>query len=204
MIDLYTWTTPNGRKPIILLEELGWEYRLKPVNLGAGEQKQPGFVAVNPNGKIPALIDEVGTPDEVKVFESGAILLHLADKSGKFLARGGQARADGLAWLFFQVGAVGPMFGQLGHFAPRKEQDAYAFERYRAEVERLTQVLDGRLGEAAYLAGEYGIADMATYPWVSALARFGMQLETFPNVKRWCDAIAARPAVEKAMNLKMP
>ncbi len=130
----------------------------------------------------------------MKVFESGAILIHLADKNGRFLARGGQARADGLAWLFFQVGGVGPMFGQLGHFASRKEQDAYAFERYRAEVVRLTEVLDGRLGASEYLAGEYGIADMATYPWVAALPRFGMKLEDHPNVKRWCDALAARPA----------
>ncbi len=203
MIDLYTWTTPNGRKPIILLEELGWEYRITAVNLGAGQQKDPAFLAVNPNGKIPALVNDVGTPNEVKVFESGAILIHLAEKAGKFLSRSGQARADELAWLFFQVGGVGPMFGQLGHFTPRKEQDAYAFERYRAEVERLTQVLEGRLGEAEYLGGAYGIADMATYPWVSGAARLGMKLEAYPNVKRWCDALAARPAVEKAMSLKI-
>jgi GST-like protein len=203
MIDLYAWMTPNGYKPILLLEELGLEYRLHPINIGKGEQHTPEFLRVNPNGKIPALVDEAGTPGEVVVFESGAILIHLAEKTGRFLPAAGQPRATALAWLMFQMGGVGPMFGQLGHFLMAKEKIEYAINRYRGEAERLYGVLDKRLGEAHYLAGEYGIADMATFPWANAFDRLGISREPFPNVIRWLDEVGARPAVKKAMAIKM-
>ena len=167
MIDLYTWTTPNGVKPIIMLEETGLPHRIVPVNIGKNEQFAPDFVRINPNSKIPAMVD-----DGVRIFESGAILIHLAEKAGKFLPASGQARADVLGWLFFQVGSVGPMFGQLGHFRGAKREDPYPLERYQKEVERLAGVLDKRLGEAEYLGGEYSIADMATIGWARALGSY--------------------------------
>jgi len=202
MLDLYLWTTPNGYKPLILLEELGAPHTLHPVNLGKGEQHSPDFLRINPNGKIPALVDGAGTPEQVFVFESGAILIYLAEKFGRFLPPSGQARANVLAWLMFQMGGVGPMFGQLAHFRGAKEKIDYAIDRYRNEAERLYGVLDKRLGESAYLAGEYSIADMATYPWANAFGFLGIEREKFPNVGRWLDEIAARPAVAKAMAYK--
>ncbi len=203
MIDLYTWTTPNGYKPLILLEELGLEYRVHPINISKGEQYTPEYLRLNPNGRIPAIVDRAGTPDEVVVFESGAILIYLAEKHRQFLPMSGQARASALTWLMFQMGGVGPMFGQLGHFLSAKEKVEYAINRYRAETERLYGVLDKRLAEVPYLAGEYGIADMATYPWAAAIDRFGIDREKLPNVVRWLDAVAARPAVAKAMAIKL-
>ena len=198
MIDLYTWTTPNGVKPIIMLEETGLPHRIVPVNIGNNEQFEPDFVRINPNSKIPAMVD-----DGVRIFESGAILIHLAEKVGKFLPASGQARADVLGWLFFQVGSVGPMFGQLGHFRGAKREDPYPVERFQKEVERLAAVLDKRLGEAEYLGGEYSIADMATIGWARALGSYlKFDMSRWPNIVRWIDAVVARPAVHRAIAWK--
>lgn len=203
MIDLYSWTTPNGRKVSIFLEEAGLPYRVHPIDISKGDQFKPEFVAVNPNSKIPAIVDPEG-PDgrPLAVFESGAILIYLAEKTGRFLPRDARGRTVAIEWLMFQMGGVGPMFGQTHHFrrfAP--EQIPYAIERYTKETQRLYGVLDRRLGEAEYLAGEYGIADMATYPWVARHEWQGVALEDFGNVKRWFDAISARPAVQRGMQV---
>jgi GSH-dependent disulfide-bond oxidoreductase len=204
MIELYTWTTPNGYKPLILLEEIGLAYEIRPVNIGAGEQHRPEFTRINPNGKIPAIVDRSATPEPEAVFESGAILIYLAEKTGKLLPGSGPARSRTLEWLMFQMGGVGPMMGQLGHFmlaAP--EKIPYAIERYKKETERIYRVLDGRLAEAEYLAGDYSIADIATYPWVSSPERVELSLEAYPNVGRWVSAIRARPAVTRAYAAKI-
>ncbi|HEY9734788.1 MAG TPA: glutathione S-transferase N-terminal domain-containing protein [Trichocoleus sp.] len=197
MIELYTFTTPNGRKPAILLEETGLPYTTHKVDISKGEQFKPDFVAINPNSKIPAVHDqETG----VTVFESGAILIYLAEKTGQFLPQEGQPRYQALQWLMFQMGGVGPMFGQLGHFrrsAP--EPIDYAVNRYEKEVLRLLGVMDKQLAEHAFLAGDYSIADMATYPWVAAYDYLGVSLEQFPNVQRWASALIERPAVQKGM-----
>jgi GST-like protein len=197
MLQLYTWTTPNGIKPLIMLEELALPYQTHWIDIGKGEQHSDAFLRISPNGKIPALVDE-----ELTIFESGALLLHLAQKSGQFLPSSGQARADALSWLFFQVGSIGPMFGQLGHFMQAAEQVPYALERYRKESERLYGVLDRRLGQVEYLAGEYGVADIATVGWASAHDRLAIQRDAYPNVAAWLDRIAARPAVQRARALK--
>lgn len=196
-MKLYTWTTPNGIKPLILLEELGVAYETEWVDIGHGQQHTPGFLRVNPNGKIPALED-----GETIVFESGAILVYLAEKFGRFLPPSQSARASALSWLFFQVGSVGPMFGQLGHFLNTAEPQPYALERYRNETLRLYGVLDRRLREVEYLAGEYGVADIATVGWAQASERLRISLEPYPEVRRWLAAIAARPAVVRARALK--
>ena len=201
MIDLHTWTTPNGFKPIILLEELGVPYRVTPVDLTKNQQNEPAHLKLNPNGKIPAVIDGEGA-DGVHVFESGAILIYLAEKHGRFLAKAGQGRADALAWLMFQMSAVGPMMGQWGHFRGAKRDDAYPLDRYEKETRRVLGVLDTQLGAGEFLAGEYSIADVATYPWVSAAPRFGLTLEAWPHLQRWVDAVGARPAVARAMAWK--
>jgi GSH-dependent disulfide-bond oxidoreductase len=199
MIELYTWTTPNGLKPLILLEELGVPYEIHWVNIGNGGQHAADFLALNPNAKIPALRD-----GELHVFESGALLIHLAEKFDRFLPRTGQARIEALAWLFFQVGGVGPMFGQYGHFLRTSEPQPYALERYRNESERLLGVLDARLREVDYLAGEYSIADIATVGWVAG-ARDIMKLPvaSFASVEKWLARIEARPAVKRARE-KLP
>jgi GSH-dependent disulfide-bond oxidoreductase len=203
MIDLYTWTTPNGRKVSIFLEEAGLPYRVHPIDISKGDQFKPEYVAINPNSKIPAIVDEEGPGGQaLPVFESGAILLYLAEKTGRFLPGDARGRAVALEWLMFQMGGVGPMFGQAHHFrrfAP--EQIPYAVERYTKETARLYGVLDRRLGEAEHLAGEYGIADMATYPWVARHEWQGVALDEFRNVKRWFDAISARPAVQRGMQV---
>jgi len=203
MIDLYTWTTPNGRKVSIFLEEAGLPYRVHPVDISKGDQFKPEYVAINPNSKIPAIVDEEG-PDgrPLAVFESGAILVYLAEKTGRFLPKEARQRAVAMEWLMFQMAGVGPMFGQTHHFrrfAP--EQIPYAIERYSKETARLYGVLDRRLGEAEYLAGEYGIADMATYPWAARHEWQGVALDEFRNVRRWFDAISARPAVQRGMQV---
>jgi GST-like protein len=203
MIDLYTWTTPNGRKASIMLEEVGLPYRVHAIDISKGDQFKPEFVAINPNSKIPAIVDEEG-PDgrPIPVFESGAILIYLAEKTGRFLPKEPRQRTLAIEWLMFQMGGVGPMFGQAHHFrrfAP--EQIPYAIERYTKETARLYGVLDRRLGEAEYLAGEYGIADMATYPWVARHEWQGVTLDEFKNVRRWFDAISARPAVQRGMQV---
>jgi len=201
MIELYTWTTPNGRKASIMLEELALTYTVHPVNIGKGEQFRPDFVAINPNSKIPAVVDSDGPGGKpMRVFESGAILIYLAEKTGKLLAREPRARSETLQWLMFQMGGVGPMFGQAHHFlraAP--EPVPYAIERYTKETRRLYGVLDRRLGEESYLAGEYSIADIATFPWVARHDWHKVDLKEFPNVARWYAAIAERPAVARGM-----
>jgi GST-like protein len=201
MIDIYTWTTPNGRKVSIMLEETGLPYRVHAIDISKGDQFKPEFVAINPNSKIPAIVDADG-PDgkPISVFESGAILIWLAEKTGQLLSPDKRRRSEALQWLMFQMGGVGPIFGQAHHFrkfAP--EPVPYAIERYTKEAQRLYGVLDRRLGEAAYLAGDYSIADMATYPWVARHEWQGVSLDNHPNVKRWFEAIGARPAVQRGM-----
>jgi GST-like protein len=201
MIDLYTWTTPNGRKVSIMLEELGLPYRVHPINIGKDDQFKPEFIKINPNSKIPAIVDPDGPGAKpYSIMESGAILIYLADKTGKLLAKSGRARYDALQWLMFQMGGVGPMFGQTHHFLrAAKEQVPYAIERYTKETRRLYGVLDGHLKNNPYLAGDYSIADIATYPWVARHEWHKVELADFPAVKRWFDEVSARPAVKKGM-----
>ena len=201
MIDLYTWKTPNGRKVSVMLEECGLRYNTHAIDIGKDKQFTPQFLALNLNGKIPALADSDG-PDgkPITLFESGAILVYLAGKTGKFLPAADRDKYLALQWLMWQMGGVGPMFGQVHHFLrAAKEQVPYAIARYTKEKDRLYGVLDKRLGEAEYLAGEYSIADIATYPWVARYEWHRTELGDFPNVKRWYDAIGARPAVQRGM-----
>jgi GST-like protein len=201
MLKLYAWKTPNGYKVPILLEELGLEYELHPVNIAKGEQKKPEYLAMNPNGRIPALVDEDAEGGPLTIFESGAILEYLAEKSGKFFPQDVHAKYAVSEWLMFQMAGVGPMFGQLGHFvrfAP--EKIPYAITRYTDEAKRLLGVLDTQLGKSDYLAGEYSIADISTWPWIRAAK--GMEiipLTDYPNVDRWFAAIDERPAVKLAI-----
>ena len=201
MIDLHYWTTPNGHKITIFLEETGVPYNIIPVNIGKGEQFKSNFLAVSPNNRIPAIVDHApadgGKP--ISIFESGAILLYLADKTGKFIARDVRGRTESIQWLFWQMGNLGPMAGQNNHFSNYAvEKLPYAIDRYRNEVNRLYGVLNNRLADRAFLAGEYSIADMASYPWIVPYERQGQKLEDFPNLKRWFEAIRARPAVVRA------
>jgi GST-like protein len=202
MIDLYTWGTPNGRKVSIMLEECGLPYRTHAINIGKNDQFTPEFIALNPNSKIPAILDSEG-PDgkPMSMFESGAILLYLAGKTGKFLPSSVRGKYDALQWLMFQMGGVGPMIGQAHHFlraAPEKVP--YGIDRYSKETRRLYGVLDRHLAKTPYLAaGEYGVADIATYPWIARHEWHQVALAEFPNVKRWFDTIGARPAVIKGM-----
>ena len=203
MIDLYTWSTPNGRKVSIMLEETGLPYRVHKVDISKNEQFTPEFIALNPNSKIPAILDQEGPGGKpMALFESGAILIYLAEKTGKLLAKEPVARYATLQWLMFQMGGVGPMFGQVHHFlraAP--EPVPYAIERYGKETRRLYGVLDARLGKQAFLAGEYSIADIATYPWVARHEWHKVALGDFPNVERWYRTIGARPAVARGMQV---
>ncbi|MDJ0799642.1 MAG: glutathione binding-like protein [Calothrix sp. MO_167.B12] len=200
MIDLYTFTTPNGRKPAIMLEEVGLPYTLHKIDISKGEQFTPEFIAINPNSKIPAIIDqETG----ITVFESGAMLIYLAEKTGQLLPNNTSDRSKVIEWLMFQMASVGPMFGQLGHFrrsAP--EKISYAINRYEKEVLRLLGVLEGQLKEQEYIAGDYSIADIATYPWVAAYPYLGVALDDYPHVKRWVETMEQRPAVQAGMALK--
>ncbi len=199
MIELYTFTTPNGRKPAILLEEVGLPYSLHKVDISKGEQFSPEFIALNPNSKIPAIIDR---DNGLKVFESGAILIYLAEKSGQLLPTATEARFAVIEWLMFQMGSIGPMFGQLGHFrksAP--EPIPYAVQRYKKETLRLFGVMDRQLAEREFLAGDYSIADIATYPWVAAYEYLGVSLDDCPHLKRWVTTLQARPAVQQGMEL---
>jgi len=202
MIELYTWGTPNGRKASIMLEEVGLPYKVHKVDIGKGDQFKPEYVAINPYSKIPAIIDPEG-PDgkPLTLFESGAILVYLAGKTGKLLPAAARGKYLTLQWLMFQMGAVGPFFGQVHHFLrAAKVEVPYAIERYVKEKDRVYGVLDRRLGEARYLAGdEYTIADVATYPWVARHEWHKTDLTLVPNVKRWFDAIGARPAVQRGM-----
>ena len=203
MIDLYFWPTPNGQKVSIMLEETGLEYRVHPVNILRGEQFRRSFLRLSPNNKIPVIVDTPGPGRKPHtLFESGTILQYLADRSGRLLPRRGQSRWDTLQWLNFQVANVGPMFGQCGHFlgyAPRRIP--YAIDRYRNETLRLYAVMDRRLGESEYLAGRYSIADIATWPWVDVRWLHRIDLEQFPSVKRWYEAVGSRRAVKRGMAL---
>jgi len=203
MIDLYSWSTPNGQKAQIMIEETGLEYSLHPVNLGEGEQHAPEYLAVNPNAKIPAIIDHDGPGGEaLPIFESGAILLYLAEKSGLFLPTEPQPRWRAISWLMFQMGGVGPMLGQAGYFrnlAP--EPVPAAIERFTREAGRLFGVIDLRLADAEFLAGEYSIADIACFPWMRVHQRLGIDVEDYPNVAGWLQTINARPAVRRGLAL---
>lgn len=195
MIKLYTWTTPNGYKVPIMLEELGLKYEIVPVNITKGEQKRPAFLTLNANHKIPVLV--VG---KTVIFESGAILIYLADKSGKLLAKSGAKRYEALEWLMFQMASVGPMMGQAAHFrrfAPKKIP--YAIERYDTEAKRILGVLESTLKKNNYIAGAYSIADIATYPWVRIAKSLEIDMKKYPGVNRWIERMDARPAVTRAL-----
>lgn len=207
MIDLYTWTTPNGRKASIMLEELGLPYQVHPVNIGKDEQFAPNFLRISPNNRIPAIVDREG-PDgrDISVFESGAILIYLAEKTGSDLLpplTDMRRRVAVLEWLMWQMGGVGPMFGQAHHFRRfAKEQVPYAIDRYTSETHRLYGVADRRLAENEYLAGDfYSLADIINYPWFARWEWHGIEWSDFPNLKRWFDSVGARPAVQKGMNV---
>ena len=201
MIDLYYWTTPNGHKVTLFLEEAGLEYRIKPVNIGKGEQFEPGFLAISPNNKIPAIVDHAPADGEkpISVFESGAILLYLAGKTGQFIPKDLRGQVETLEWVMWQMGGLGPMLGQNHHFASyAPEKIPYAIERYTKETSRLYAVLDKRLKGRAFIVGkQYTIADMACYPWLIP-DRQGQDIQDFPEVKRWMAAIRARPATVRA------
>ena len=208
MIHLYTWTTPNGRKPAIMLEEIGAPYEVHPINIGKDEQFAPDFLRISPNNKIPAIVDDAAPGGPLTIFESGAILTYLAETSGRLLAPSGAARYKALEWLHWQVGGLGPMLGQLGFFAVRSPEKApLAIERFTAEADRLLGVMDRRLAEASYLAGEdYSIADIACYPWMLAATSFlkeplAESLATKPAVARWLEAVGERPAVQRGMQV---
>jgi GSH-dependent disulfide-bond oxidoreductase len=202
MIQLYTWATPNGKKVSIMLEEVGLPYEVHAVNLTKGDQLKPEYLAINPNNKIPSITDSDGLGgNPLKLFESGAILLYLAEKTGKFLPQDPAKRYETIQWLMFQMGGVGPMFGQANYFYRLEEKVPYAIERFYKEAVRLYRVLDKELGEREYLAGEYSIADIATYPWVGRHDGHNVRLEEFPNVKRWFDEISGRPAVKRGMEV---
>jgi GST-like protein len=201
MIDVHYWTTPNGHKVTMFLEDAGVPYRLVAVNIGAGDQFKPEFLKISPNNRIPAIVDdepkEPGAP--VSVFESGAILLYLAEKTGKFLPADSRGRAETLQWLFWQMSGLGPMAGQNHHFSGyAPEKIPYAIERYVKETNRLYGVLNKRLTDRQFVAGAYSIADMATYPWIVPYERQGQKLEDFPHLKRWFETIRERPAVQRA------
>jgi GSH-dependent disulfide-bond oxidoreductase len=202
MIEVWTWPTPNGHKVHIALEELGLPYQVIPVHIGAGEQFRPEFLAITPNHRIPAIVDPEGPGGvPIKLFESGAILIYLAEKAGQLIPADPVRRYICLQWLMFQMGSVGPMFGQYNHFAAyAPEKLPYAIERYGNEVRRLHRVLEKRLEASDYLAGpDYSIADIATFPWIRNPERRGIDLAEYPAVRRWHDAIAARPAVVRGV-----
>ncbi|CAN5696238.1 glutathione S-transferase N-terminal domain-containing protein [soil metagenome] len=208
MITLYTWTTPNGRKISIMLEELGLPYKVHAINIGRDEQFAPAFLNVSPNNKIPAIEDDDAEGGALAIFESGAILTYLAEKTGRFLPASGAARFKTLEWLHWQIGGLGPMLGQLGFFAVRsKERAPLAIHRFTDEADRLLGVMERRLTESPYLGGaEYSIADIAAYPWTLAATTFLGQvlapaLEAKPALHRWLEAVGARPAVARGMNV---
>ncbi|NEO19027.1 MULTISPECIES: glutathione S-transferase N-terminal domain-containing protein [unclassified Moorena] len=197
MIELYTFSTPNGRKPAIMLEEVGLPYTVHKIDITKGEQFTPEYVAINPNSKIPAILDQ---DTGIKVFESGAILIYLAEKTDKLLPTDTAARIQVIEWLMFQMASVGPMFGQLSHFrrfAP--EQIPYAIDRYEKETLRLFGVLDQQLAKQEFIVGDYSIADIATYPWVAAYEYLGVTLDNHPHLKLWVETMQQRPAVERGM-----
>jgi GSH-dependent disulfide-bond oxidoreductase len=201
VIDLYYWTTPNGHKVTIFLEEAGLAYRIRPVDISAGAQFEPEFLKLSPNNRIPAIVDHApaGGGAPIAIFESGAILQYLAEKTGRFLPSDLRGRTEVMQWLLWQMAGLGPMLGQNHHFrqyAP--ERLPYPIERYVRETERLYGVLDERLAEREFIAGTYSIADMASYPWIVPYERQGQNLADFPHVRRWFETIRARPAVQRA------
>lgn len=199
MIDLYYWPTPNGRKISIMLEECGLDYTVIPVDIGAGDQFKPEFLRISPNNRMPAIVDQ---DTGISVFEGGAILIYLAEKSGQFLPTATADRFEVLQWLFWQAGGLGPMAGQLSHFVNyTKEPVPYARERYGNEYERLLAVMDVRLRDRDFLAGDYSIADIATFPWVIPYRSYGVDLERFKHVRRWFDALKARPPVRRGVDV---
>lgn len=203
MIDLYTWGTPNGRKVSIMLEECSLPYRVHAVDIAKGEQDAPAFRAINPNGKIPAIVDSDGPGGKAfTLFESGAILLYLSGKTGRFLPSETRRRFEAIQWLMFQMAGVGPMLGQAHHFLrAAKQQVPYAIERYTGEARRLYGVLDGHLATHKHLADEYSVADVATYPWVARHEWHRVDLGDFPHVRRWFEALGARRAVAQGMRV---
>lgn len=199
MIDLYTWTTPNGRKISIMLEELSLPYKAIGVNIGKDEQFEPDFLKISPNNKIPAIVDQ---DEGVSLMESGAILIYLAEKTGQLIPSSGRGKYEVLEWLMVQMGGVGPMLGQTHHFVFYNEgKSPYAEERYLKETARIYGVLDRRLGDKEYLASDYSIADIATWPWIARYPRQRMELRDYPNLLRWYKAIANRPAVQRGYDV---
>jgi len=201
MIDFYTWNTPNGHKIRIMLEECGLEYRVRPIDLSAGEQFAPEFLAISPNNKIPAIVDSQGPEGRpISVFESGAILLYLAEKTGRLMPDDERGRWQVIEWLMFQMSAIGPMLGQLGHylyFTP--EPVPYAVERYSNEAQRLAKVVNHRLEGRDYLVENYSIADVASYPWLARHERLGIDLDELPRLTGWLEAVGSRPAVRRGL-----
>ena len=201
MIDFYTWDTPNGQKIRIMLEECDLEYRVRPVNLTLGEQFTPEFLAISPNTKIPAIVDPAGPDGEpISIFESGAILLYLAEKSGRLMPQDDRGQWQVLEWIMFQMSAVGPALGQLGHFLYfTPESVPYAVERFSNEAQRLATVVNRRLEERDFLADDYSIADIACYSWLARHERLGIDLDELDNLRRWLEEITARPAVQRGL-----
>jgi GST-like protein len=201
MIHLHYWPTPNGHKITLFLEETGMSYEIQPVNIGKGDQFKPDFLTIAPNNRMPAIVDDQPADDgaPISIFESGAILLYLAEKTGKFIAPDLRGRVEVMQWLFWQMGGLGPMAGQNNHFAHyAPEKLAYAIDRYVKETGRLFAVLDRRLADREFVAGAYSIADMASYPWTTAHVRMGQNIDDFPHLKRWQETIKARPATIRA------
>ena len=199
MIDLYYWPTPNGHKVSIMLEECRLDYETIPVDIGAGDQFKPGFRKISPNHRMPAIVDH---DTGISVFEGGAILLYLAEKAGMLIPGDDAGRFEVIQWLFWQAGGLGPMAGQLSHFVNYAQQDVpYAHRRYANEYDRLLAVMDVRLRNRDFLAGDYSIADIASFPWVLPYRRLGNDLDNFPNLRRWFDTLKERPAVQRGINL---
>jgi GST-like protein len=203
MIELYTWPTPNGHKVHIMLEEVGLPYEIHPIDIQKGDQFQPDFLKISPNNKMPAIVDTEGPGGKrFSVFESGAILMYLAEKTGKFMPQDMAGKYEVVQWLMFQMGAIGPMLGQAHHFrqyAPEKIQ--YAIDRYTNEAGRLYRVVNKRLADRPFIAGDYSIADMAIYPWLQPWERQGQKLDDYPHIQKWFGAMGARPAVQKGMQV---
>jgi GST-like protein len=204
MIDLHFWPTPNGWKISIALEEMELPYTVLPVNIGKGEQYEPEFLAISPNNRIPAIVDHdpIGGGEPISVFETGAILLYLAEKTGRFIPSDARGRYDVIQWVMWQMGGLGPMLGQHGHFKLyATEKLPYAIDRYRTEADRLYGVLNKRLAESEFLCGEYSIADMACWPWILTYKSQGIELDAFGNVRRWYDALKQRPGLRRGYDL---
>jgi len=202
MIDFYYWPTPNGWKVSIMLEECGLEYRMIPVNIGKGDQFKPEFLAISPNNRMPAIVDHDDPDGSMPIFESGAILLHLAEKTGRFAPPDRRGRKEMMEWLFWQVGNLGPMAGQLSHFVNYAQgEHAYSHQRYANEYNRCLGVLDRRLDGREFILGEYSIADMISFPWVLISKPLGQPLDEFPRVARWREAVKSRPAVQRGVDL---